>query len=81
MDSGIFIQKNVQESTPFLAGPMIIMSHLGRPKGQPNEKMSLAPVAKRLSELLGQDVVFVLNKRLAELLTSDLVAPPAPEAR
>jgi 3-phosphoglycerate kinase len=33
------------------------MSHLGRPKGQRNDKFSLAPVAKRLSELLGKDVV------------------------
>ena len=37
---------------------LILMSHLGRPKGQPDEKLSLAPVAKRLSELLKQDVVF-----------------------
>jgi 3-phosphoglycerate kinase len=39
-------------------GALILMSHLGRPKGQINEKMSLAPVAKRLSELLGRKVVF-----------------------
>jgi phosphoglycerate kinase len=39
-------------------GSLILMSHLGRPKGQPDEKLSLAPVAKRLSELLGQDVIF-----------------------
>ena len=37
---------------------LILMSHLGRPKGQPDEKLSLAPVAKRLSELLGQEVIF-----------------------
>ena len=37
---------------------LILMSHLGRPKGQSNDKMSLLPVAKRLSELLGQDVAF-----------------------
>ncbi len=36
---------------------IILCSHLGRPKGQVNEKYSLAPVAKRLSELLGCDVV------------------------
>jgi len=39
-------------------GALILMSHLGRPKGKRDEKMSLAPVAKRLSELLGQDVAF-----------------------
>ncbi|UCG60260.1 MAG: phosphoglycerate kinase [Phycisphaerales bacterium] len=39
-------------------GALILMSHLGRPKGQRDDKLSLAPVAKRLSELLGQDVVF-----------------------
>lgn len=39
-------------------GALILMSHLGRPKGQREGKMSLAPVAKRLSELLGQEVVF-----------------------
>jgi phosphoglycerate kinase len=37
---------------------LILMSHLGRPKGQPDEKLSLAPVAKRLSELLGREVIF-----------------------
>jgi len=39
-------------------GALILMSHLGRPKGQRNEKMSLTPVAKRLSELLGKEVIF-----------------------
>ena len=39
-------------------GALVLMSHLGRPKGQRNEKMSLAPVAKRLSELLSQEVIF-----------------------
>jgi phosphoglycerate kinase len=33
---------------------VILASHLGRPKGQPNPEMSLKPVAKRLSELLGK---------------------------
>ena len=39
-------------------GSLILMSHLGRPKGEPNPKFSLAPVAKRLGELLGKEVVF-----------------------
>lgn len=37
---------------------VILMSHLGRPKGEPNKKYSLKPVAERLSELLKQKVVF-----------------------
>ena len=37
---------------------LILMSHLGRPEGKPNEKMSLKPVADRLSQLLGKDVIF-----------------------
>lgn len=39
-------------------GSLILMSHLGRPKGKPDPKLSLAPVAKRLSELLGKSVAF-----------------------
>lgn len=35
---------------------VILASHLGRPKGEKNPKYSLAPVATRLGELLGQDV-------------------------
>jgi phosphoglycerate kinase len=39
-------------------GALILMSHLGRPAGERDEKLSLAPVARRLSELLGKDVIF-----------------------
>jgi phosphoglycerate kinase len=39
-------------------GALILMSHLGRPAGERDEKCSLAPVAKRLSDLLGTQVVF-----------------------
>jgi len=38
---------------------VILVSHLGRPKGKPVPEMSLKPVAKRLSELLKKDVVFI----------------------
>ncbi len=37
---------------------LTLCSHLGRPKGEPDPKYSLKPVATRLSELLGQDVIF-----------------------
>ena len=36
---------------------LILMSHLGRPKGQVKEELRLAPVGKRLQELLGKDVI------------------------
>ncbi|HZJ87916.1 MAG TPA: phosphoglycerate kinase, partial [Sphaerochaeta sp.] len=36
---------------------LIVMSHLGRPKGEKNPAFSLAPVAKRFSELLGKPVI------------------------
>ena len=39
-------------------GSAILMSHLGRPKGEVNYKFSLKPAAIRLSELLGQEVKF-----------------------
>jgi 3-phosphoglycerate kinase len=39
-------------------GALILMSHLGRPEGERDDKYSLAPVAKRLSELLGKKVAF-----------------------
>ena len=39
-------------------GAVVAASHLGRPKGKPNPDMSLLPVAKRLSELLGCEVQF-----------------------
>ncbi|GAA3507860.1 phosphoglycerate kinase [Streptosporangium album] len=40
---------------------VIVCAHLGRPKGEPNPKYSLAPVAKRLSELLGAEVPFAAD--------------------
>ena len=42
-------------------GKVILCSHLGKVKNGPNEGESLAPVAKRLSEKLGKDVVFVAD--------------------
>ena len=42
-------------------GKGILCSHLGKPKGEPKPELSLAPVAKRLSELLGQEVKFAAD--------------------
>ena len=42
-------------------GKVILCSHLGKPKGEAKPELSLAPVAVRLSELLGQDVKFAAN--------------------
>ena len=46
---------------------VVVTAHLGRPKGEPEARYSLAPVAKRLGELLGRDVAFA----------SDTVGPSA----
>ncbi|SFJ33341.1 phosphoglycerate kinase [Streptosporangium canum] len=40
---------------------VVVCAHLGRPKGEPNPQYSLAPVAKRLGELLGAEVVFATD--------------------
>ena len=42
-------------------GQLILCSHLGKPKGEPKPELSLAPVAVRLSELLGQEVTFAAD--------------------
>ena len=42
-------------------GKVILCSHLGKPKGEPKPELSLAPVAVRLSELLGQEVKFAAS--------------------
>lgn len=43
---------------------VILCSHLGKPKGEPKPELSLAPVAKRLSEMLGQEVVFAADENV-----------------
>ena len=42
-------------------GRVILCSHLGKPKGEPKPELSLAPVAKALSEKLGKEVVFAAD--------------------
>ena len=61
---------------------VILCSHLGKPKGEPKPELSLAPVAKKLSEKLGLEVVFAKDdnvvgenakKAVAEMNEGDVV--------
>jgi len=61
---------------------VILCSHMGKPKGEPKPELSLAPVAKKLSEKLGKDVVFAADanvvgenakKAVAEMNNGDVV--------
>ena len=63
-----------------LGASVLICSHLGRPEGQVNKEFTLAPVAARLGELLGQEVIFasdtigVQAKEVANALSLGRVA-------
>src|SRR5207237_310966 len=70
--------KAIQEA----GGKVILLSHLGRPEGQPNPKYSLAPVADALAELLGAQVTFVpdtvgqqAQEAVARMQPGDVVLP------
>jgi phosphoglycerate kinase len=52
---------------------VILCSHFGRPKGQVNEKMRLTPAAKRLAELLGQEVI-ICNDCIGDGVTAQINA-------
>lgn len=71
------IQKLIKEG-----GKVILCSHMGKPKGEPKPELSLAPVAKRLSEKLGKEVVFAKDdtvvgenakKAVAQMKDGDVV--------
>ncbi len=51
---------------------LVIGAHLGRPKGEAKPELSLAPVAKRLQELLGQSVDFITHRDSKILLLENL---------
>ncbi len=42
-------------------GKVILCSHMGKPKGEPKPELSLAPVAAKLSEIIGKEVVFAAD--------------------
>lgn len=74
-DGRITSDKRIVEALPTIrflldhGAKVILCSHMGKPKGQVNPKYSLAPVAARLGELLGQPVV----------LTADIIGKDAKE--
>lgn len=63
-EGNITDDRRIKEALPTITylqkegAKVILMSHLGRPKGKANPDFSLAPVSRRLSELIGQDIVF-----------------------
>jgi phosphoglycerate kinase len=63
-DGAVTDDTRIRETLPTLrlaiqkGGHLVLASHLGRPKGGPDKKYSLAPVAKKLSELLERPVAF-----------------------
>jgi len=65
--------KRIRESLPTIeyllenGAAVIVCSHLGKPKGQVKPELSLKPVAERMSELMGRDIIF----------TKDVTGPDA----
>ena len=55
---------------------VVLLSHLGRPKGKPDAKYSLAPVAKRLASLLGRPVEFVASTDTDEAIQATRALAP-----
>jgi len=69
-DRNITDDRRIRSSLPTIEhilknnGKAILMSHLGRPKGEAKPEFSLEPVAKRLSELLGKEIVFAQDNNV-----------------
>ena len=51
---------------------VILMAHLGRPKGEKNPEFTLAPVAKYMSNLLGEEVMFIPDVADAPKMVEEL---------
>ena len=66
----------IQKALDSGAKAVILLSHLGRPNGQPNKKFTLEPVAKRLSELIGKPVQFLHN--CTGVIVEDACSYPPP---
>ncbi|MBS4537769.1 phosphoglycerate kinase [Clostridium sp. D2Q-11] len=87
-DQNITDDRRIRSALPTIeyilenGGKVILMSHLGRPKGEPKKEFSLEPVAKRLANLLGKEVIFAedddvvgesAKKAVSEMSEGDIV--------
>lgn len=57
---------------------LVIMSHLGRPKGEPRDEFSLAPVAVRLSDLIDEAVIFAASDEVVDDSVREIVSELKP---
>ncbi len=71
-EGSITDDKRIVSALPTIQGlkkqgaAIVILSHLGRPKGKPNREYTLAPVAERLSQLLKEEVSFLQSDRVVD---------------
>lgn len=78
-DKNITDDRRIKSSLPTIKyileneGRAILMSHLGRPKGEPKPELTLEPVANRLSELLGKEVTFAQDNEVISENVKDIV--------
>lgn len=83
-DGEITNDKRIRASLPSIeyiienGGSVVLMSHLGRPKGKYNRELSLEPVAKRLSELLEREVKFFEDEEVISDIVQDEIKEMKP---
>ena len=83
-ESNITDDRRIREALPTITylleegAAVILMSHLGRPKGEANPKYSLLPIAKHISKLLAKEIVFADDDMVAGDITKEKAAALAP---
>jgi len=83
-EGNITDDRRIREALPTITyllkegAAVILMSHLGRPKGEANPKYSLLPIAKHISKLLAKEVVFADDDMVAGAIAKEKAATLAP---